>query len=174
MSGGPRRSRTPTTDTAIEADARRMPPEWYRIDGAGVVSDLRARRDGLPAVAEKFYLHLSRRADVHLTGRSERIDAVGTPGGDREASVRLTSSRDGVRRLARSDRGFAVDIPAHAWWNGVGTLADLRLAEVSVTRGPATVFPRTPRRVVVNKRAGFGVAARDRPATPGISATWRR
>ena len=78
------------TDAAIEAAALRMPPEWYAIDGARLVTDLRARRDGLPEVAEKFYLHLAKTVDVYLTDRSERIDAVRTPGGDMEVSVRST------------------------------------------------------------------------------------
>jgi choline kinase len=47
---------------------------------------------------------------------------------------------DGIRRLAREGRAFAVDIPAHAWWHDVDTLADLRLAEVSVSHGLATRF----------------------------------
>jgi choline kinase len=50
------------------------------------------------------------------------------------------SLRDGVRRLARQGRAFAVDTPAHAWWHDVDTPADLRLAEASVTLGLAMVF----------------------------------
>ena len=69
-----------------------MPPEWYAIDGARLVKDLRARRDGLPEVAEEFYLHLAKKVDVYLTHRSERIDAVRTPGGDMEVSVRSRSA----------------------------------------------------------------------------------
>jgi choline kinase len=47
---------------------------------------------------------------------------------------------DGVRRLAREGRAFAVDIPAQAWWHDVDTLADLRLAELSVSHGLVTAF----------------------------------
>ena len=39
------------TDAAIEVAARRMPPEWYAVDGKRLVSDLRARRDALPEAA---------------------------------------------------------------------------------------------------------------------------
>jgi choline kinase len=42
---------------------------------------------------------------------------------------------DGVRRLARRGRAFAVDIPAHAGWHGVDTLADVRLGEASLMHG---------------------------------------
>ena len=82
------------TDAAIEAAARRMPPEWYAIDGSRLVSDLRARRDGLPTVAEKFYQHLAQRADVYLTNRSERIEAVRGPNGDMEVKVRVLGPGD--------------------------------------------------------------------------------
>ena len=77
------------TDEAIEAAARRMPPEWYAIDGSRLVKDLRARREGLPQVAEEFYLDLAKRVDVYLTNRGERVDAVRTPQGDMEVTVRV-------------------------------------------------------------------------------------
>ena len=66
-----------------------MPPEWYAIDGSRLVKDLRARREGLPQVAEEFYLHLAKKVDVYLTNRSERVDAVRTPQGDMEVTVRV-------------------------------------------------------------------------------------
>jgi choline kinase len=50
------------------------------------------------------------------------------------------SLRDGVRRLARQGRAFAVDTPAHAWWHDVDTPADLLLAEASATLGLAMVI----------------------------------
>ena len=82
------------TDEAIEAAARRMPPEWYAIDGSRLVKDLRARREGLPQVAEEFYLDLATRVDVYLTNRTERVDAVRTPQGDMEVTVRVLGPGD--------------------------------------------------------------------------------
>jgi hypothetical protein len=76
------------TDEAIEAAARRMPPEWYAVDGKRLVSDLRARRDALPEAAEKYYRHLAGRVDVYLTNRSERVLAARAPEGDMEVTVR--------------------------------------------------------------------------------------
>ena len=77
------------TDAAIEAAARRMPPEWYAVGGARLVSDLRARRERLPEVAQEFYEHLAQRVDVYMTNRSERIEAARRPNGDMEVSVRV-------------------------------------------------------------------------------------
>ena len=77
------------TDVAIEAAARRMPPEWYAKDGPRLVSALRARRDALPEVAEKYYRHLAGRVDVYMTNRSERVDATRAPNGDMEVTIRV-------------------------------------------------------------------------------------
>lgn len=50
------------------------------------------------------------------------------------------SLSDGIRHLARQRRAFAVDIPERAWWHDVDTLADLELAEISVTYELAMAF----------------------------------
>jgi hypothetical protein len=77
------------TDAAIEAAARRMPPEWYAKDGPRLVSDLRARRDGLPEVAERYYRFLASQVDVYMTNRRERVDAARAPNGDVEVTIRV-------------------------------------------------------------------------------------
>src|SRR4030042_386142 len=43
------------TDEVIERAARRMPPEWYAIDGARLVAALKRRRDSLVEEADRFY-----------------------------------------------------------------------------------------------------------------------
>ncbi len=65
------------TDAVIENAARAMPAEWYAVDGPRLVKALRARRDGLAAIADRFYLHINDRADVYLSDASERIEARG-------------------------------------------------------------------------------------------------
>jgi hypothetical protein len=75
------------TDEAIEAAARRMPPEWYAVDGKRLVATLRARRDALPDAAEKYYRHLASRVDVYMTDRPERVVAARKPNGDMEVTV---------------------------------------------------------------------------------------
>jgi hypothetical protein len=77
------------TNAALDAAARRMPPEWYAKDGPRLVSALRARRDALPDEAVKYYLHLAGRVDVYMTHRSERVDAVRTPDGKLGITIRL-------------------------------------------------------------------------------------
>jgi hypothetical protein len=63
--------RARVTDEVIERAARRMPPEWYAIDGARMVAALKKRRDALPRVADRFYRHLAGQVDVQGTDASE-------------------------------------------------------------------------------------------------------
>jgi hypothetical protein len=60
------------TDEVIERAARRMPQEWYAIDGPRLVAALKKRRDTLPEVALRFYRHLAGQVDVQGTDASER------------------------------------------------------------------------------------------------------
>lgn len=60
------------TDEAIERAARRMPQEWYAIDGPRLAAALKKRRDTLPQVALRFYRHLAGQVDVQGTDASER------------------------------------------------------------------------------------------------------
>jgi hypothetical protein len=60
------------TDEAIERAARRMPPEWFAIDGPRLVAALKKRRETLPQVADRFYRHLAGQVDVQGTDASER------------------------------------------------------------------------------------------------------
>ena len=59
------------TDEVIERAARRMPPEWYAIDGARLVAAMKTRRDTLPEAADRFYRHLAGQVDVQGTNASE-------------------------------------------------------------------------------------------------------
>jgi hypothetical protein len=60
------------TDEVIERAARRMPQEWYAIDGPRLVAALKKRRDTLPRIADRFYRHLAGQVDVQGTDASER------------------------------------------------------------------------------------------------------
>ena len=79
------------TDAAIDEAMRRMPPEWYAVDGAQMTKDLRQRRDGIVEYARKFYLHLT-----------DRVDVRGSDGADL-ASVRHLE--DGALQLTLSPLG---------------------------------------------------------------------
>jgi hypothetical protein len=76
------------TDAAIDEAMHQMPPEWYAIDGAQMTKDVRQRRDGLPAFARRFYLHLADRVDVRATDQADlaRIEHLD------DGTLRLTLS----------------------------------------------------------------------------------
>lgn len=75
------------SDEAIERAARRMPPEWYAIDGARLVASLKKRRDALPAESERYYRHLAGEVDIQGTDASEDVRAEWGAGGALEIEV---------------------------------------------------------------------------------------
>ncbi len=60
------------TDEVLERAARRMPPEWYPLDGPRLVAAMKQRRDALVKEADVFYEHLARQVDVQATHAAER------------------------------------------------------------------------------------------------------
>ncbi|MFI4946820.1 MAG: hypothetical protein ACHP85_26310, partial [Burkholderiales bacterium] len=59
------------TDEVIERAARRMPDEWYKIDGARLVAALKQRRVDLAKEADVFYEFLAHQVDVQATNANE-------------------------------------------------------------------------------------------------------
>ncbi len=80
------------TDSVIDAAVRRMPPEWYALDGARLARRLRARRDHLAAEARRFFGLLSREAELHATAAPEDVAIVRESDGS--LSVRVTRRGD--------------------------------------------------------------------------------
>jgi hypothetical protein len=80
------------TDAVIERAARAMPPEWFRIDGARLVADLKGRRDGLPEIALQYYRHLADRVDVYMTDRAEQVTAQRQTNGDLDLRIAIVGS----------------------------------------------------------------------------------
>ena len=75
------------TDEVIQAAARRMPPEYFRIDGPRLIHDLTGRRDALVEAADAFYDHLADKVKVYLTDASEYIEVRRLDAGDAEVRV---------------------------------------------------------------------------------------
>lgn len=81
------------TNAVIEDAVKRMPPEWYPLDGAKLARDLEKRRDLLPAAAESFYEKLGQYVNVKATNRDD--------------VARLTREADGSATLELSLAGEA-------------------------------------------------------------------
>jgi hypothetical protein len=75
------------TDEVIERAARRMPPEWYAIDGARLASAMKRRRDTLVEEADRFYRHLAGQVDVQGTNADEIAHVRRLEGGAVEVEV---------------------------------------------------------------------------------------
>ena len=81
------------SDPVIEAAAQALPPE-YRWSGPDLVATLKARRDGLRDLADRFYAHLSGVVDLHATDQADQarvivrndtvLVSLRGPGGDTE------------------------------------------------------------------------------------------
>jgi len=68
------------TDSVIDSAVRRMPPEYQRI-APSFAAKLKQRRDGLAAIADKFYDVLADVVDVHATDAADRATVTYLPGG---------------------------------------------------------------------------------------------
>jgi hypothetical protein len=63
---------TGLSDAVIAGAVAGMPAEWQEKNAATLTAEIRARRDGLPAFARRFYERLAGSVDVHA-GRSDDL-----------------------------------------------------------------------------------------------------
>jgi hypothetical protein len=96
------------TDEVLERAARRMPPEWYAIDGPRLVAALKRRRDGLVEEADRFYRHLAGQVDVQGTNAPETARVRRTEGGAVEVEV-ARRAEDGTAGTPYFSRRFVPD-----------------------------------------------------------------
>jgi hypothetical protein len=78
------------TDEVIDQALRKMPPEWYAVNGAETAAALRTRRDNLVDYVLRVYRYYADKVDVHATDRAERV-AVARSADD---TVEITVSLD--------------------------------------------------------------------------------
>ena len=88
------------TDGVIDASVHAMPAE-YRASMPVLIAKLRARRDSLPQVADRFYHYLAGVVDIHATDASDR--ATITPIDDRYVELRITDGSGETSFLRRFD-----------------------------------------------------------------------
>jgi hypothetical protein len=75
------------TDAVIDDAVRRMPAEYYRLDGARMAAALKSRRDQLPAEAMRYYRLLADKVIVHGTDQADTVTAERLPGGDLDVRI---------------------------------------------------------------------------------------
>jgi hypothetical protein len=81
------------TDSVIETAAKRLPPEYYRLDGSRLESTLKVRRDNLLEAADRFYRLLARRVDIQLTDKAELAEIIRIDGNTTDIRVSLQQSK---------------------------------------------------------------------------------
>ena len=87
------------TDRVIARAVGSMPPAYREARGGELARILRARRDGLPAMAERYYRLMAEAPEVHGSALDERVEVRRDPDG----TVRV--------RLFARDGGDAVGAP---------------------------------------------------------------
>jgi hypothetical protein len=61
------------TDSVIDAAVRQMAPEYVAVGGDWLAQALKARRDGLPQAADRFYRFLAHDVDIRGTEEAEEV-----------------------------------------------------------------------------------------------------
>ncbi len=82
------------TDDVIDAAVKRLPPEWYALDGPGLAAALKKRRDGLVEASREYYRRLARKVDVHGTDLADTVRATRRPDGGLELALSLSSATE--------------------------------------------------------------------------------
>jgi hypothetical protein len=72
------------SDPVVDAAVKRLPPSYYRLDGAQLAARLKARRDGLEPMARRLYELLAREAEVYGTDESDTVGILRDPDGSVE------------------------------------------------------------------------------------------
>jgi Omp85 superfamily domain len=82
------------TDSVIDAAVRRLPPEYYRKNGADLTRALRRRRDHLPQITNRYYALLAQVVEVQGTDQPDLAEIERLAGG--RVSVRLSPGAGGA------------------------------------------------------------------------------
>lgn len=86
------------TDSVIDDAVRALPPQHYELIGTRLTMWLRARRDKLPAQAERYRRLLAGEVDIHATAGSDQATITGDAEG---ATVELRRSNSDTPYLRR-------------------------------------------------------------------------
>ncbi len=83
------------TDSVIEAAIKRLPLEYYRLDGSRLEATLKVRRDHLPEAARRFYRLLARKVNIQMTDQAELAEIVKIDNSTTDIRISLRTSEKG-------------------------------------------------------------------------------
>ncbi|MCB0807131.1 MAG: BamA/TamA family outer membrane protein [Bacteroidales bacterium] len=97
------------TDSIIHQAILDMPPEAYKLSGAGIEDKLRVRRDNLWEYMEDYYYYLSKTVDVVGTDDRELFEVERKENGNTEVTVTALSKKKGKEKFQMYHREFKPD-----------------------------------------------------------------
>lgn len=103
------------TDAAITKAVQALPPEYYPLDGARLERTLRARRDGLERVADKYYRMLASQVEVYGSDKADEARVERQDDGHTTVTL-TTGGRPYFQR--RFDAGETNEIRIHLQGGG--------------------------------------------------------
>jgi len=100
------------TDEVIADAVSRLPAEYQAREGEAITKALRARRDALPEITDRFYRFLAHEVDIRATDQDEIAHVAHAENGDLEVAVSLRSDAGApyVRRVFHADETDEVRI----------------------------------------------------------------
>ncbi len=87
------------TDSLIEEAVRKMPPEVYPLSGPEISAKLKSRRDLLPEVADKYYLHIAEDVDIAGSDKREKFEINRLSDGGTDVTVRKINKQGEVKKI---------------------------------------------------------------------------
>ncbi|MFN0181765.1 MAG: BamA/TamA family outer membrane protein [Gemmatimonadales bacterium] len=78
------------TNEVVDEAVAALPPEYRDIDGPRLRQALMTRRDGLVAMAERYYEHLAGEVDVYGSDQADLAQVARLPDGTTEVTVRVS------------------------------------------------------------------------------------
>lgn len=75
------------TDEVIEQAIHSLPPEGFEINGAEIITTLKARRDNLPEIAEQYYTILAKTVSIPGTLKADFFEIIRQADGGVEVNI---------------------------------------------------------------------------------------
>jgi hypothetical protein len=83
------------TDSVIEEAVKRLPPEYYRLDGSRLETTLKVRRDQIVVATDRFYKLLARKVNIQMTDQAELAEIVRVDSNTTDIRISLRPSEKG-------------------------------------------------------------------------------
>lgn len=87
------------TDSVLEESIKRLPQSSYEIRHSELLSDLKERRDSIPAEMEKYYGFINSIVDIRLSDKNEWVSIEDAPGNAMRVLVRKINKEVELKKV---------------------------------------------------------------------------